>query len=97
MSTVTLNVAALRRVMRSDPVAADLMNRGERVAERQGQLAPRASGRMARAIEARMAKDDDGLVCYIGPWGIWYAWFPEFGTFNRPAESFLRPSVAAAK
>lgn len=97
MSVITIDRGALKRLMERGGVARDLKERGDRVAERQQQLAPRASGHMAAQIEARLASDDEGLVCYIGPWGVWYAWFPEFGTFERPAESFIRPSLEAAR
>lgn len=97
MSVVILDRGAVRRLLASDDVARDLLERGKRVAQRQQQLAPKASGHMADTIEPRLARDDDGLVCYIGPWGVWYAWFPEFGTFERPAEPFIRPSIEAAQ
>lgn len=101
MSTVvTLDQGAMRRLVDSDTVARHLHERGDRVAVRQRQLAPRGEGRhMADTIDARLDEDDRGLVCYIGPWGslAWYAWFAEFGTFNRPAQPFLRPSLEAAR
>lgn len=99
-TVVTLNTSALRRVVQSSGVARDLAQRGEKVAQRQRELAPRGEGRhMADTIDARIARDDEGLVCYIGPWGdlAWYAWFPEYGTYNRVAQPFLRPSIDAAR
>jgi HK97 gp10 family phage protein len=97
MSTVTIDRGALDRLLQRGGVARDLMQRGDRVAERQQQLAPRESGRLAAAIAPRLRRDDDGIFCDVGPWGVWYAWFPEFGTFEQPAEPFIRPSLEAAR
>lgn len=99
MAVVKMRPAAIRRLMesRNGPVVEFVGARAQRVAERQRQLAPRESGHMASRIGARLAKDEHGLLWVIGPFGVWYAWFPEFGTLERAAEPFLRPSLDAAK
>lgn len=63
----------------------------EAIARDARQRAPRDSGDLARAIEAKPGDGADWVVTA----DLWYAHFPEFGTVRTGARPYLTPSAEA--
>lgn len=89
-----LDKRAIARLAVGDEVVDFLDGVGQAKADRAEQLAPKKTGRGARAVEHETGQDDDGVYTRIGyAAGGFYMSFVELGTEDTPPEPHLRPAL----
>lgn len=95
--SVSVNVADIHRFTRdgNGPIARDLQRRAELVTQEQKRLCPTSprgsggnrSGHLRSSIGWSMGEDGEGLYADVGPRGVDYWMYPEFGTKPHVIES----------